>query len=316
MIGFEKIQQQLETAVISDMISHAHLIIGPDGIGKSVFADAFAKSIIRHGSHKVDDSFVDIIEIKNDKLSIGVEDVRNILREASTKPFEGDRKVIIIYQADKMTIQAQNALLKSLEEPSMGVFFILVAENKENLLPTIQSRVQVHRLNPLSKSDLDKYINQNFDVSLETAEFAKALSFGLPGNIDRFLKDDTYRNFLDDVFNLMDILSYIKSLRDQSSYKLLSKSKEMLEFDLQEYFNTVIFIARDLLLIKMGSDYKKLIFLYNKEVLENLSRKYSSRRLNHIISVMEKGLFLLGPGKNINKETIADYILFKLLEEV
>ena len=316
MIGFSGLISQLKRSVKSETISHAHLITGPDGIGKSVFAKNFAKMIITKGQNTQKENYVDIIEVRNDKLSIGVDEIRKVINESNVKPFEAERKVIIIYQAEKMTVQAQNALLKTLEEPSEGVFFILVSDDYNSLLATIRSRVQTHKLSPLSKEEIGLYLDENFDLNGYKKEELIALSMGIPGNIDRFIYDEKYKNFLNEVFSFLELLSQVKGLRDRNAVKILEKNKLLISYDLEEFFNTVIVICRDLMILKLSQDYKNMIFLYNKEVLDKISQKYSIKRLTQIINISEKGLDLLSPGRNINKETITDYILFRLLEEV
>ena len=316
MIGFDSLLEQLRHSIKSGSLSHAHLITGPDGIGKSVFSRVFARMILNYGEEGKKENYVDMVEIRTDKLSIGVDDIRKVVSEANVKPFEGNRKVIIIHTAEKMTVQAQNAVLKTLEEPPAGVFFILVAETTESILPTIISRVQIHKLSPLSDTEIDRYISGIPDLTSETRDILKAISQGIPGKVDSFLKDDSYRAFLDICFDFMSILSSIRGLRDRNSVEVLNKNSTVLEYDPEEFFATLILISRDIMMLKLTSDYKRLIFLYNKEVLEKISQKFSLKRLDHIITVSEYALDLFRPGRNINSETVVDHILFKLLEEV
>ena len=90
---------------------------------------------------------------------MGVDEIREIIEEVSKRPYEGDKKVIIIHEGSKLTIQAQNALLKTIEEPPQGVYIILLAESLETLLETIKSRCQVYKLTPLNNKQIEKYIN-------------------------------------------------------------------------------------------------------------------------------------------------------------
>lgn len=315
MIGFLELRNKLKKASLDKRIAHAHLIAGPDGIGKSVFSKDLAKIILHPEVTNHHENYVDIIEIRNDKNSIGVEEVRKIVSEANVKPFEGDKKVIVIYDAQKMTVQAQNAILKTIEEPIEGVFFIFIVESVEDVLPTIRSRTQAHRLSPLSNKEMDEYITLNFNLNDEAKEKVKAIACGIPGKADEFINKEEFRNFLDLQIETLECLAKSKSLKDKQSVSLLELNKKILQYDLNEFFNSLISLSRDLLLLKVGQDYKRLIFLYNKERLESLSQKFSIRRLNGVIEVCKKALFLLEPGKNINKETIIDYILLAMLEE-
>lgn len=316
MIGFNGLIDQIKQSIKSGNISHAHLVIGPDGIGKSVFARKFATLLINQGEDRERENYVDITEVRTDKASIGVDEIRKTVSEANVKPFEGDVKVIIIYESDKMTVQAQNALLKTLEEPPSGVYFILISEFIDGLLPTIKSRVQTHRLPMLSENDMLIYLDNKYKLSEKEKEEMVALSQGIPGSADSFLTDESSRIFYSQVFSFMEILSNVRGLRDLNMVKVLEQNKLITAAGTEKFFTTIILICRDLMILKLSNDYKKLIFLYNKEVLEKNSQKFSLKRLNQIINVSEKALDLLRPGRNINKETVTDYILFKLLEEV
>ena len=101
--------------MFKNTLSHAHLIAGEDGIGKSKLANILAKLILNGDLER---EYVDIINYKSSKASFGVDDVRDIIEEVYKKPFEGDRKVIIIHEGNKLTIQAQNALIKNYRRTS------------------------------------------------------------------------------------------------------------------------------------------------------------------------------------------------------
>src|SRR3712207_8310639 len=85
-----------------------------------------------------------------------------LIEEINKKPYEGDNKVVIVYNADKMTMQAQNAFLKTIEEPPFGVYIFLLCENSESILDTIKSRCQIHKLNPLSFDEMKIFLQTNY----------------------------------------------------------------------------------------------------------------------------------------------------------
>ena len=155
IIGHKNILDNFKRRVESDEISHAHIIVGEDGIGKSNLANKFARSILGKSEDK---DYIDIINYRCKKSSFGVDDIREIVEEINKKPFEGDKKVIIIYDGNKLTVQAQNALLKTIEEPPKGVFIILLCESLELILDTIKSRCQIYKLSPLTKNEIRLYI--------------------------------------------------------------------------------------------------------------------------------------------------------------
>ena len=154
-IGFENIINGFMKREDKNTLSHAHIIAGPDGIGKSIMAKMFAMKIL---GKTEDINYADIIHYRSEKASLGIDEVRRIIEEVSKKPYEGDRKIIIIHGGDKLTVQAQNAMLKTIEEPPKGVYIILLTESLELLLDTIKSRCQIYKLTPLSKNDMLKYL--------------------------------------------------------------------------------------------------------------------------------------------------------------
>ena len=147
-IGHKNVIESFKKRADSGEISHAHIIVGEDGIGKSNLANKLSRIILGKFEER---DYIDIINYRCKKASFGVDDVREIVDEINKKPFEGDKKVIIIYDGNKLTVQAQNALLKTIEEPPKGVYIILLCESLELILDTIKSRCQIYKLTPLTK---------------------------------------------------------------------------------------------------------------------------------------------------------------------
>ena len=154
-VGYETLINNFRNRCMNNTLSHAHLISGEDGIGKSNLANILAKLILNGDLYR---EHVDIINYRSNKASFGVDDVRNIIEEVYKKPFEGDKKVVIIHEGNKLTIQAQNALLKTIEEPPSGVYIIILCESLELILDTIKSRCEIYKLPPLTKEELYEYI--------------------------------------------------------------------------------------------------------------------------------------------------------------
>ena len=158
--GNEKVVERMSRAIISRNISHAYLLEGDRAIDKLSLAETFAKAIlcekgegdsceccpscrkISHGNHE------DLIYLKAEGNSIKDESVEALQSKIRKKPYAGDRNVVILQDADTMTLRAQNRLLKTLEEPAPGAVLILLSENMENLTRTILSRCVIYKLNP------------------------------------------------------------------------------------------------------------------------------------------------------------------------
>lgn len=314
MIGFDHIRESLRGASKSGTLAHSHILVGPDGIGKSPMAKSLAGLILDPDAVIVRD-YVDITQVRPDGKSIGVDEVRRIVSEANVMPFEGSRKVILIYSAELMTAQAQNALLKTIEEPPAGVYFILLTRSLDSLLPTIRSRCAIHRLFPMSREEMAIYISTCHGLTGTALDEAVAIAMGIPGQADAFIRDPAVRDFYDRVVSFLENLSAVRSIQDRQCLKILLENKAVLEIGPERFLEGILLAVRDLACLRTRKDYKQLIFLYNMERMKALASRYTMARLNRIADVCESAGRLLEPGRNINRETVVDHTLFQLVEE-
>ncbi len=180
LVGNEKIRLSIENALKNRRIPHAVLIDGNRGLGKHTLADFLSKAALCSGSDipcgecrncKIS-VHPDVITISPEKKkkSIGVDQIRELKGEAYIKPNLSSSKIFIIDPADSMNEQAQNALLKVLEEPPENVYFILIAENKAYFLDTIISRCVVLTLNSPTTEECVDYISSVTDFEAEEIE--------------------------------------------------------------------------------------------------------------------------------------------------
>ena len=231
IIGHEKQKQILKKMIDEDKIGHAYLFTGKDGIGKKLVAIEFAKQVM---SSETSDSFneTDFKIILPEKESIKIEEVRNLIDEVYLKPTYSKRKVIIIDDADKMNMNAQNALLKVLEEPPVYATLILITSNKDKIIKTILSRVTEIKFSPLSNEELLEIIGKDVEFDFARGSASKALAL---------INDSTYslsKELVDvlEKHNFIDVnrkLSEIKSMDDVDMCKLLEFSKIIYYKDLK-----------------------------------------------------------------------------------
>ena len=164
--GNSALVRHLQTAAAGGRVSHAYLFTGGAGAGKRMFANTFAKALQCEGAGERpcctcasctafdSGNHPDVIYVRTEKKSIGVDEIREqILETVNLKPYRFACKIYIMENADTMTVQAQNALLKTLEEPPVYARFLLLAERAEAFLPTILSRVAVMPLRPLPEQE-------------------------------------------------------------------------------------------------------------------------------------------------------------------
>lgn len=304
-IGHNKVIRGFMKRAENNTLSHAHLITGRDGIGKSIIADIFVSKIL---NKEIGKENVDAIHYRNKKASIGVSEVRDIIEEVNKRPYEGNKKVIIIYDAQKLTIQAQNALLKTIEEPPNDVYILLLTTNLEILLDTIKSRCQIYKLTPLNKEEMIDFISLNYEVSEEQLSSLLAYSEGIPGRVERFLKDpklQSLRNLIIDMLrdinkNEVDItLKYEKLF-----YSYKDESEELL--------NIISSFIRDIILYKEVNDKKLIINSDKNEDIEELVQMMSYRKLNGMLRYIDEARTNLK--HNINFSTIISVMLMGFLE--
>jgi DNA polymerase-3 subunit delta' len=201
-IGQEAAWREWTTAVASERMHHAWMLAGAKGLGKGAFARAAAAELVRGpgemSSYPADHLDIHVLthlpanddEAKKQadgkpfqtKRNITVDQVRGMIRKLVTKPTMGSRRAIVIDPADDLEKGAVNALLKALEEPPIGTFFLLVTHQPGRLLPTVRSRCRVLRFAPLPAKDLDTVIRRDFPhADANTRDAAIAASQGSPG---------------------------------------------------------------------------------------------------------------------------------------
>lgn len=191
IIGHEKIISKLNKLIDNNEVAHSYIFNGPEGIGKMLVAMEFAKSIlcsndVNHKNTFDNGNHPDFKLIKPDeKGTIKVEIIREMIKDISIKPIMSANKVYIIDAADCITAQAQNALLKTLEEPPYYAIIILITSRYNSLLTTIRSRSQKLDFQKIEKNDIIKYIeDNNFEIDIEH-ELLMNLINGSIGNISK-----------------------------------------------------------------------------------------------------------------------------------
>jgi len=282
IIGHDNIKNQISKAIKLDKLSHAHLLVGEDGIGKSKLARNIGFEIL--GKIK-DMQYADLVEWRSEKnkSTIGVNSIRTLIEEINKKPYEGDKKVIIIYCADKLTTQAQNALLKTIEEPPKNVTILLLCENIEVILETIKSRCQIHKLKSLNTDEMEKFLKINYaDLSLEEIKIIVAFSDGIPGKANKFIGDNNFK----DIRNItLEILLSLNKLGTEELIKYEKKLSQQKE-NFKEILTAFLSYIRDTIIYKEIEEESLIINIDKLLYIKELANTFSFNKLNGIINII------------------------------
>ena len=311
IIGQESIKKHLQTAIKTGNLSHAYIINGEYGSGRQTIASALAKTI--QCQSKTDDTDAcgvctsckqaeshnhpDIKYITHDKTSISVNDIREQLNnDISIKPYSSEYKIYIIPDANKMTEQAQNALLKTIEEPPVYAIIILLTENCDSLLPTIRSRCVTLTMNPVEKDKICTYLENKFQLEPEQAQIAANYCQGNIGKAIRFASSSDFIEMKNQVLKLlknldsMDIASIIDTIKEFSTHKN----------DINDYLDLMLLWYRDVLMFKVTKDANLLLYSDEYSAISEQATKRDYENIENIIAAIDKAKVRLKANVNFD----------------
>ncbi len=300
--GNERAKEYLSSSFARNSLPHALLIVGEKGIGKKTLAKIVSKALVCTGAdspcslcnscYKADNNIhPDIVWLGLSDNSVGVDDIRNLKRDAIIRPNDSDRKVYIIDHAESLTDQAQNAFLKILEEPPHFTFFILLCNNLSDLLPTIVSRTAHIILSPLCDEDVEKIISEKCQ---DISESEKAEIIRTCGGVCSFLDSGSDNEATSVAVDIIKSLNSKDELSIFSAFSKLDKNERKNNSQkafISLVFDELIYIFRDAV-IKSSNAHAKLISRTDSLLLEQLVNSFSqavlSDALRAIMSAKEQ----------------------------
>ncbi len=319
--GNSTLKERLVRDICDNTLSHAYIIEGPRGSGKHTLSRAISAAIscknrargkdlpcgvCRNCEKILSGTSPDIIyvSLEEDKVTIGVDSVRKIKNDIYTAPNDLDIKVYIIEDADKMTVQAQNAFLLSLEEPPNYVMFFLLCESSSSLLETVRSRAPVLRLERLSRDEVEEHIVKNYKQAASLKESSpkefQTTVFSCGGCIGRAIEllDAKARKELIEQRSLaLNIISMLSRSNASSAVDLISslKIKRPAVIRILLLLESAL---RDLILLKK-SDSAALCFFDDPDEASELSTHFTSATLLSLYDSAEQTITDLEANANV-----------------
>ncbi|CEN97580.1 MAG: AAA family ATPase [Paeniclostridium sp.] len=291
IIGQSFAKKYIMNSINKDKINHAYLFEGIDGVGKITFAKEFAKHLLK--IEHLENS-PDYINIEPQGASIKIAQIRNLQTDVIIKP-HGDYKIYVINNAEKMTIESQNALLKTLEEPPVYVIIILITNNKNSLLDTIKSRCDIVKFLPIPSIELKKYLE---DRGIEEKK-ASILSTFSRGSISKALELSDSSDFM---IMREDIQNYIQIMLEKNVVDILELPNKLDKYkdNILEVLDITINYFRDIMMIKENIDKSMIINIDKITYLQNMSKKINYSQVSKIIDIIEETKKKLRSNCNFN----------------
>ena len=239
--------------------------------------------------------------------SIGVDDVREQINDTiMIRPYSSYYKIYIVDEAEKMTVQAQNALLKTIEEPPSYAVIILITTNQEAFLPTILSRCVQMKLKPLKDFTIKSYLTQNLHIAEKDADICAAFARGNLGKAIHLASSDEFRELFQKVMVL------VKNVGTMDISMLLDCIREMKEqnFDIGEVLDLMQLWYRDVLMFKVTKDMNLLIFKDEYKMINETGEKVDYAGLEAILAAIDTARTRLNA--NVNMELAMELLLLTM----
>ncbi len=300
IIGQEHIKEHLRATLASGKVSQAYLITGECMQGKEYIARIFANALVCEDPGEGFDpcgkcksciqaasgNNPDIIIVDHEKPNtVSVEDVRaKIVSDASIKPYQSKRKIYILNEAEKMTPQAQNALLKTLEEPPEYVVILLLTTSKAAMLPTILSRCVQLDMRPVEDKLVKKYLMSEVKIPDYHADICVAFARGNIGKARSLAMSEDFEKIKDETIRIL------KHIRKMDTADMIGTLKGLEEYKLNiyDFLDLMMCWYRDVLLYKATMDEDAIVFREERESIIRSAQESSYEGIEKILTAIDK----------------------------
>lgn len=322
IIGHEEIIRHLKNAMQSGKVSHSYIFTGDAGSGKKLLATTFAITLQCEAGgtepcQKCDSckkamgkNHPDIIMVNHEKPgTISIDEIREqVIHDVDIRPYYSPHKIYIIPEADLMTVQAQNALLKTIEEPPEYAVIMLLTSNADALLPTILSRCVRLDLKVVDDVLVKKYLMEHLHVPDYQAEIDASFA---QGSIGKAKEAATSEEFSRLTQNALKILKYSDKME---VYELAEEIKNLSteKHNINDYLDIFQFWFRDVLMFKATREIDNLVFKQEINFIREQASQRSYENLEKILEALSRTKVRLRA--NVNFE-LALELLFLTIRE-
>ena len=323
IIGHEEIIRHLKNAMQTGKVSHSYIFTGGAGSGKKLLATTFAMTLqceaggtepcqkCESCKKAIGKNHSDIIMVNHEKPgTITIDEIREqVIHDVAVKPYYSPHKIYIIPDADLMTPQAQNALLKTIEEPPEYAVIMLLTQNVDALLPTIQSRCVRLDLKVVDDSLVKKYLMEHLHVPDYQAEIDASFA---QGSIGRAREAATSEEFSNMTQNALKLLKYANKME---VYELADEIKKLSEekHNINDYLDIFQFWFRDVLMFKATREIDNLVFKQEINFIKEQASQRSYENLEKILDAIAKTKVRLRA--NVNFELALELLFLTIREK-
>lgn len=320
IVGHEQIKEHMQAAIRDKKPFHAYLFQGEEGVAKEALARTFAAGL-QCQSESADKpckecvscrqmesgNQPDVIWVTREKASLGVDEIREQLcNTMDIKPFSSPYKIYLVPEAEKMTEAAQNALLKTIEEPPEYGIVILMTSNISALLPTIQSRCLTMEFRPLSTAVVESYVKEHCQVPDYQARASAAFAQGNLGKAMRYAKSE---DFIERKDHIISLLRHVEQM-DLSEMLAVIKDLGTRKDEVRDYIDLMVLWYRDVLLFKATKDINQLLFQDEASYISREASHRSYEKIEEILQAFEKAKVRLRA--NVNFDITMELMLLTL----
>lgn len=322
IVGQEQLKEHLQTALRMNKVSHAYIINGERSSGKEFIAQIFAMTLqcekgqdepcqeCHSCKQAQSNNQPDIIRVTHEKPNtISVEDIRGQINgDIAIKPYSSPRKIYIMNEAEKMTVQAQNALLKTLEEPPEYAVILLLTTNVDALLPTILSRCVVLNMKPVADNLVKDFLMKELQIPDYKAKVCTSFARGNIGKAKMLASSEEFDNIREEAVTLL------KYIDEMEISEITAAIKKILEYkiDVNDYLDILSVWYRDVLLFKATNDVNHLIFKEEIQYIRKVANKCAYEGIEKILDAMEKAKNRLSA--NVNFDLTMELLLLTIKE--